>query len=386
MRLAEFVSLLGAIILFALLSGPGSAAEATQPPSWEIGVVLKESTLKKSLSVKGMSLQQIHQIASLLAPHVELRKIRPDSAFRFSLDKNGQLQEFLLEVDSHTICHIDKDPLGRYTVSKKVWNRRLEPSPVSGVVITTLEAALKDAGEAKELAIHFREILDDSVGLYPDIEKGDQFKLVVDKIYADDKVMYYGEIHAFVIRKRNTVVQAFRYNGTYYDERGNSLRQQFLRVPLDYHYVSSEFMQSRKHPILGGVRPHYAVDFAAPFGTPVRAVADGEVVSCGWRGGLGFAVQLKHSHGYETLYGHLLRYGNRIRQGATVVKKQIIGYIGASGLSTGPHLHYGLIRNGKNCNPLVEQFPCEGIAEAGDREAFLQKKSRMLALLGDEGG
>ncbi len=381
-RSAVCSCLFGAIISFMLLTGLGSKAEGSQPLR-ETGVIPRDSTLKRSLAAKGIPSRQIHLITSLLSPHVNLKRIRPDSAFRVSLDQDGELQEFLLEVDSYTICLACKDSCGRYTVSQKPWNRRFEASVISGRVSTNLEETLENAGESKELAVRFREILADSIGICPDMEEGDQFKLVVDKIFADDKLMRYGEIHSFVIRKGKAVVRAFRYEGTYYDEKGNSLRQPFLRVPLDYHFVSSEFMKSRKHPILGGTRPHYAVDFAAPIGTPVWAVADGEVVSCGWQGGLGFAVRLKHSHGYETLYGHLQRFGRRIQVGARVERKQIIGYIGASGLSTGPHLHFSLIRDGKYLDPLLECFPREKITETSDSFSFLKKKKIMLALMGE---
>ncbi len=379
------MALLWAAMVFTLLPLPGPAAEEPPPGSWETGVIPQHSTLQKALFAKGMSSQRIHRIASLLAPHVDLRKIRPDSAFRYSLDGDGELEEFLLDVDGGKICRLVRTPSGRYTVTVKPGKRRLEPSLVSGEVSTTLEEALKQAGEARGLAVLFREILDDRIGSTPELAKGDQFKLVVDKIYVEDKVLRYGEIHGFVIRNRQTVVRAFRYEGNFYDENGISLQQAFLRVPLDYHYVSCEFMQRRKHPILGGVRPHHGIDFVAPFGTPVWAIADGKVVFCGWRGGYGYTVVLQHRHGYETLYGHLQRFGSGIREGAKVRKKQVIGYIGATGLATGPHLHFGLTRNGKNRNPLLERYPREKITEARDREPFLEKKGTMLAIMGEGG-
>lgn len=383
-RFAPCHTLLRVFLLSAVLFTISAGAEAAAQTRWETGVIARNGTLNQSLAAKGMPTRGIHRITSLLSPHVNMRRIQPDRAFRFSLDGSGEVQEFLLELDGPTICQLTRDPLGRYRVSKRAWKRQLKPSRVSGEVLTTLEEVLEKVGEAKELAVRFREILAEHVGLCPYVEPGDGLTLIVDKIYAEDKVLRYGEIQSFVIRRGGAGIRAFRYQGHYYDEKGISLGQQFLRVPLDYHYVSSDFMKSRKHPILGGIRPHKGIDFAAPFGTPVRAAADGEVVSCGWKGGYGFAVQLKHRHGYETLYGHLQRYGFGIREGARVRKKQIVGYVGATGLATGPHLHYTLTRDGKVCDPLWEQFPRERITGAGDRIAFQEKKREMLALLGDE--
>jgi murein DD-endopeptidase MepM/ murein hydrolase activator NlpD len=379
----RMLALLLVLLVLKLPLAQSSAAESSHPSVWDLGVIPQNGSLHKSLAEKGMSSQRNQMIISLLSPHIDMKRIRPDTAFRFSLDQDGHLQEFLIELEGTTMCRLSKDPSGRYTVSKRPWRRRLEASRVSGEVFTTLEDGLKQAGEANDLAILFRKILAAYVEECPGIESGDRFTVVVDKIYAEETLLSYGEIQAFVIRKGETLIQGFCHDGSYYDEKGNSLRQHFLRVPLDYQFVSSEFMKSRRHPILGGVRPHRGIDLAAPYGTPVWAVADGEVVSCGWRGGYGNTVVLRHMDGYETLYGHLRRYGQGIREGARVKQKQIIGYIGSTGLSTGPHLHYGLTRNGKDCNPFLENFPRKRIT-GNDKKVFLENKKRMLAMLGED--
>jgi murein DD-endopeptidase MepM/ murein hydrolase activator NlpD len=156
----------------------------------------------------------------------------------------------------------------------------------------------------------------------------------------------------------------------FYDLQGRSLRKSFLKSPLEFTRITSGFTWARPHPILGGVRPHLAIDYGAPTGTPVRAVADGRVGAAGWAGGNGISVTLKHRSGYETMYNHLSRLAAGVRPGGRVTQRQVIGYVGATGLATGPHLDYRVAKNGHFVNPLGEKFiPGEPIA-AADRGAF----------------
>ncbi|MCJ7782470.1 MAG: M23 family metallopeptidase, partial [Desulfobacterales bacterium] len=177
------------------------------------------------------------------------------------------------------------------------------------------------------------------------------------------------------------IIQGIRYKEGYYNEKGISLRKAFLKVPLRFNRISSKFSRARKHPILGGLRPHYGVDYAAPPGTPIWAVADGTVVSFGWNGGFGNQVILRHMNGYITYYGHLSGFGSGIRKGARVSQKQIIGYVGSTGLSTGPHLDYRLAKDGQFRNPLKEVFPTGLPVEKGEMEAFHRATDEMSGWL-----
>lgn len=156
-----------------------------------------------------------------------------------------------------------------------------------------------------------------------------------------------------------------------------------MKAPLQFNRISSQFSRGRKHPILGGVRPHYGIDYAAPIGTPVWAVADGTVVSVGWRGGFGKQVVVRHRNGYKSYYGHLSRYGPGIREGMRVTQKQIIGYVGSTGLSTGPHLDYRLTKDGRFRNPLKEVFPPGQPIGKGDLEAFQNMKDEIVTIMTD---
>src|SRR5437899_214159 len=151
----------------------------------------------------------------------------------------------------------------------------------------------------------------------------------------------------------------------HYDLAGESLRKSFLKSPLEFTRITSGFTYARPHPILGGVRPHLAIDYGAPVGTPVRAVADGVVVHAGWNGGNGIQVHLRHRSGYETQYNHLSRIASDVRPGTRVRQRDVIGYVGMTGLATGPHLDYRVSRHGQFVNPLSEKFiPGEPLAGA----------------------
>ena len=179
------------------------------------------------------------------------------------------------------------------------------------------------------------------------------------------------------------VIRGIRYQGDYYDEKGDSFKKAFLKVPLQFSRISSQFSRARKHPILGGLRPHYGIDYAAPPGTPVWAVADGTVISTGWCGGFGKEVVVRHMNGYKTYYNHLSRYGPGIGRGVRVKQKQIIGYVGSTGLSTGPHLDYRITKDGRFRNPLKEAFPAGCPIGKENIEVFQKTRDEMVATLAD---
>jgi murein DD-endopeptidase MepM/ murein hydrolase activator NlpD len=240
------------------------------------------------------------------------------------------------------------------------------------------------AGEGDPLTTSFAEILASEIDFYKDVREGDRFKVVVEKMYKGDEFIRYGTIHAVEYQRGEKVIRGIRYQEDYYDEKGNSLRKAFLKVPLRFSRISSKFSRARNHPILGGVRPHYGVDYAAPSGTPIWAVADGTVVSCGWNTGFGRQVILRHGNGYVSCYGHLSGYGPGIRKGTRVKQKQVIAYVGSTGISTGPHLDYRLVKDGRFRNPLKETFPTGVPLRREERVPFQKQKEEILPWLQGE--
>jgi murein DD-endopeptidase MepM/ murein hydrolase activator NlpD len=240
------------------------------------------------------------------------------------------------------------------------------------------------AGEQDPLTISFAEILAWEIDFYKDVKEGDRFKIVVEKVYKGSQFIRYGTVHAVEYQSGSWKVRGIEYQGQYYHEDGTSLRKAFLKTPLRFNRISSRFSRARKHPILGGILPHYGVDYAAPVGTLVWAVADGVVADCGWNGGFGKQVVLRHMNGYKTYYGHLSRYGSGIRSGVRVKQKQIIGYVGSTGLSTGPHLDYRLAKDGRFRNPLRESFPSGLPIGKEETEVFEKRRDGVMACLEGE--
>jgi murein DD-endopeptidase MepM/ murein hydrolase activator NlpD len=218
------------------------------------------------------------------------------------------------------------------------------------------------------------QIFESSFDFTADTRAGDRFRLLVEARYANGTFVEEGRILAaqYVAGAETLAGVAFEVDGrtAYYDPDGRSMKKMFLRSPLQFTRISSGYTYRRPHPVLGGVRPHLAIDYAAPTGTPVWAVADGTVEFAGHKGGNGIQVLLRHRAGYKTYYNHLSRVAKGVRPGARVSQKQVIGYVGSTGLSTGPHLDYRVSVNGRFVNPLQEKFlPGEPIP-ADQRTAF----------------
>jgi murein DD-endopeptidase MepM/ murein hydrolase activator NlpD len=231
------------------------------------------------------------------------------------------------------------------------------------------------------------EIFESEFDFTADSQPGDRFRLLVEKRYTGDQFVDYGRILAAQYRAEGRVLTGVGFEGRdgrrgYYDLDARSLRKTFLKAPLDFTRITSGFTYRRPHPILGGVRPHLAIDYAAPVGTPVRAVADGVVLSAGWNGGNGIQVILKHPAGYQTMYNHLSTAV--VKRGARVTQRQVIGHVGSTGLSTGPHLDYRVSRNGRFVNPLSEKFLPGDPLDAARRADFEREAASFVRRLEDE--
>ena len=343
------------------------------------GEVKERSSLFKSLAEKGISARWIDLIISELRPSIDFRKIR-EASYRLVSDENGDLVKFVYEAGPTEIYEIEKTSRG-YVTQKKQVLLDTTLAKVVGEIRLSLFEAMDAAGERDLLTHTFAEILAWEIDFYKDVREKDRFKVVVEKLYKGDQFIQYGTVHALEYQGGEKVIRGFEYEGAYYDEKGLSLRKSFLKAPLRFNRISSRFSRARRHPILGGLRPHYGVDYAAPIGTPVWAVADGTVVSCGWGDGFGKQVILRHMNGYQTLYGHLSGYGPGIRSGAKVKQKQVIGYVGSTGLSTGPHLDYRLIKDGHHKNPIKESFPAGQPIGTGAFDRFQKRRDEMIARL-----
>ena len=353
------------------------------PPHQVIqGEVKEGSSFSKSLTEKKIPVRWSDLIIAKLKPYVNFKKIRRGT-YQFIMDSKGDLVKFIYEAGPTEVYEIEKESEG-YAVQKKEIPLQGVLTKVVGEIRSSLFEAMDAAGEGDPLTTSFAEILASEIDFYKDVREGDRFKVVVEKMYKGDEFIRYGTIHAVEYQRGEKVIRGIRYQEDYYDEKGNSLRKAFLKVPLRFSRISSKFSRARNHPILGGVRPHYGVDYAAPSGTPIWAVADGTVVSCGWNTGFGRQVILRHGNGYVSCYGHLSGYGPGIRKGTRVKQKQVIGYVGSTGISTGPHLDYRLVKDGRFRNPLKETFPTGVPLRREERVPFQKQKEEILPWLQGE--
>ena len=381
-----FVFLLFTLYFFSpklTVTPPEQEPQPEPQPQLQVieGSVKEKSTLYESLVKKKIPIRWIDLIVSELKPYVDFNKIK-GGTYRFITDVGGELVKFLFEKSPTEVYEIEKGPQG-YVAQKKEVPLERYLVKVAGEIRSSLFEAMNAIGEEDQLTISFAEILAWEIDFYKDVREGDRFKVLVEKIYKGNQFIQYGRIHAVEYQGGEEVIKGIRYREDYYDEKGASLKKAFLKAPLQFNRISSRFSQARKHPILGGLRPHYGIDYAAPPGTPVWAVADGTAVSVGWCGGFGKQVILRHMNGYKTYYGHLSRYGPGIRKEVRAEQKQIIGYVGSTGLSTGPHLDYRITKDGLFRNPLKGVFPaCYPIGKE-DIEAFKKSASEMITIMND---
>jgi murein DD-endopeptidase MepM/ murein hydrolase activator NlpD len=261
---------------------------------------------------------------------------------------------------------------------------------VRGAIKGSLWNSMIDLGEKPSLIVNFAEILGYEVDFLTEVNEGDSFELLLDKYYVDTSFYRDGEVYAVHYKGQAGNYYGFHYRSSsghsdYYNEKGQSLRKSVLRSPLTFANVTSSFGR-RFHPISRVYRQHQGVDYGAPTGTPVSAIADGTVVMAQWNGGYGNFVQIRHSGGLVSCYGHLSRYGPGVKSGRSVRQGQTVGYVGTTGFSTGPHLHFEVRQGGKPVNPLKVIPPrAEPVARKNMPEFNALKASYLADLAGPAG-
>jgi len=221
------------------------------------------------------------------------------------------------------------------------------------------------------------EVLQWDLDFNRDLRTGDRFEVFYEEVYLDGEFHDLGRILALVYDNAGRRLEAYRYGDGYYDAEGRPLQKLFLRSPMRFTRVTSRFSRHRFHPILKTQRPHYGVDYGAPRGTPARVTANGVVTFVGRNGGAGNMVRVRHPNGFETSYLHLSGYGPGVRRGARVSQGDTIGYVGATGLATAPHLDYRVKKDGRWVDPLTLQAEPAAPIPPGELESFLAERDRL---------
>ncbi|RMA82750.1 peptidoglycan DD-metalloendopeptidase family protein [Umboniibacter marinipuniceus] len=258
----------------------------------------------------------------------------------------------------------------------------------SATISNSLFLAATRVGISDRLTMELANIFGWDIDFALDIRENDQFKVVYEKLYLDGEFIGDGDIVAASFDNRGRHLQAVRYTDTngdtaYHAPDGRSMRKAFLRTPVDFRRISSHFNLNRRHPILHTIRAHKGVDYAADRGTPIRSAGDGRVSFAGVKGGWGNVIIIQHGETYKTLYAHQSRFARGIREGSRVRQGQVIGYVGSSGLASGPHLHYEFYVNGVVRNPVTVDLPEAEPIGADEFERFRLQTAGLLALLQD---
>lgn len=351
------------------------------------GTIEEGETLGAILNRFGVTPQQIDKIAKQSEDVFSVKNMRAGhkySTFQ-SKDSTARLNYFVYDIDltKYLVFNLSNpDSLDIYMSEKDV---DIERVTKSATINSSLYEAALENDMSPNLAMELADIYAWSIDFFG-LQKGDNFKVIYDNKYVDSTNIGNGTIWGAWFEHGGKIYYAipFIQDGklSYWDENGNSLRKAFLKAPLKFSRISSRFSNSRLHPVLRIRRPHYGVDYAAPAGTPVHAVADGVVIAKGYAGGGGNTVKIKHNNGkFVSGYLHLRGYAKGLAVGKRVKQGDLIGYVGSTGLSTGPHLDFRLWQNGKPIDPLkVPNEPAEPIKQV-NRLAFNAVKDKVMAEL-----
>lgn len=396
----SFIIVIAIVAAIYLYQKPGSTAielpelvdqvlEKQQEVVKIIDIVKKGETLSGLLAKNGISLTNINPVIESFKTIYSVRRIKPGERYEISTDSLGNFISLAYSpsVEKEYLVFAGKN--GDYFAKEQQLQLTTKIKYLDGVIQTSVYEAILNAGESPELLMSFTDIFQWDIDFFIDPRIGDRFKIVYEKIYLDqsDEFVRYGKILTAQYISTSDSLTAFYFDNSpgddgYYDVHGGSFQKTFLKSPLNYRKITSYFTSSRRHPILKIVRPHYGVDYAAPKGTPVSAAADGVVIDKGYDKGIGNFVKIRHKNArFVTLYGHLSRFESGTAKGERVKQKQVIGFVGQTGLATGPHLHYAFYDNGRPYNPLRIKNTSADPVLSENQERFVTTKLEMLAHL-----
>jgi murein DD-endopeptidase MepM/ murein hydrolase activator NlpD len=339
---------------------PMVATLAPSPRLREIvNAFARNQTITDALTRHGIPSRLIAEMVASARPVYNLARVTAGKYYWLNLTPDGNFHDFRYPIDDDHYLTVYRQKDHFVSVVKEfAYETRLET--VAGEIEDSLFASMTNLGEQEKLAELFADIFAGDIDFYTEIQPGDTFRLLVEKRYLNGSFRNYGSILAASITNQNKIHAGYRFEDEkgkagYYAADGKSLKKSFLKSPLKFARITSRFSFARRHPILKVVRPHLGVDYAAPVGTPVQAVGAGVVVATGQSAGNGKMVKLRHVGGYETMYLHLS--GIAVRPGTRVDQSRVIGYVGATGLATGPHLDFRVFFHGRPIDPKKVIYP-----------------------------
>jgi murein DD-endopeptidase MepM/ murein hydrolase activator NlpD len=357
------------------------------PQKWQEYEVRPGDSLARVFQRAEIKPQQLDEMMHSGEAVKQLRKIYPRDKLRILSDGAGKLQALRYEINHESYLLVERDAQNQLNAGIHNYSIEVRHQYAQGVIESSLFEAAYASGVSENITMELAGIFGWDIDFVLDIRKGDSFTLLYEELYRNGEKIAEGNILAAEFINDEKTYRAVRYQkpgairAAYYSPDGASMRKAFLRSPVDFTRISSGFSTGRYHPILHRLRSHKGVDYAAKRGTPVRASGDGKIIYKGVKGGYGRVVIIQHGSKYSTLYAHLNAYDKHIRPGNRVKQGQNIGYVGSSGLATGPHLHYEFRVNGVHRNPLTVALPTAQPVDPDLLADFVQKTTPVLAQL-----
>lgn len=330
----------------------------------------------------GLDAGQLEKVMALGDEAAKLTRLYPGNTLKIKMGAEGRLQELLYNITPTRTLHILGGP-ARFLANTVEHPLERRIARVAATIDSSLYLAGQKAGLPDALTRDLSNIFGWDIDFATDMQRGDNFTVIYEEFYAQGQKVSAGDILAAEFNNGDQTLHAIRFNDEkgqahYYTPDGMGLRKAFLRSPVEFSRISSGFSLGRRHPILNRIRSHKGVDYAAPTGTPVKAVGDGTVSFAGNKSGYGKTVILQHDKQHSTLYAHLSRYPEGLHEGDLVTQGQVIGYVGRSGLATGPHLHYEFRVNDQHRNPLTVKLAQTAPISSQEKPEFTRQAKELL--------
>ena len=363
-------------------------AEEKKDPNHREVIVAKGDTLSTLFEQVGLPATAVNDVLASDKQAKQFSQLKRGQKLEFELGPDGELSNLHSKISDLETITLSKNDKG-YTFNRITAKPTVRSAYARGVINSSLSQSAARAGLSHSLTMDMASVFGYDIDFAQDIRQGDQFDVIYEQKMVNGKAVGNGPILSARFTNRGKTYTAVRYtnkqgNTSYYTADGNSMRKAFIRTPVDFARISSKFSMGRKHPILNKIRAHKGVDYAAPRGTPIKAAGDGKVLLAGRRGGYGNTVIIQHGNTYRTLYGHMQGFAKGVKTGGTVKQGQVIGYIGTTGLSTGPHLHYEFQVNGVHVDPLGQKVAMADPISKAERARFLAQSQPLMARMDQE--
>lgn len=361
---------------------------APADPAWKSVTVGKGDTLSNVFAKAGLPANAVHDMLAANKDAKQFTRLDVGQDVDFLIDSKGELQGLKVKRNDLETISLAKTTKG-YDFKRDLVKPSVHANYAHGRIDSSLFVAGRNAGLSHDLIMSMANVLGYDIDFAQDIREGDEFDVIYESQQIKGKQVGTGSILAVRFVNRGKEYTAVRYtskqgNTSYLRADGSSMRKAFIRTPVDFARISSRFSIGRFHPILNKIRAHKGVDYAAPIGTPIKATGDGKILEAGRKGGYGNAVVIQHGQRYRTVYGHMSRFAKGIRSGVAVKQGQIIGYVGMTGLATGPHLHYEFQVNGQHVDPLSAKLPTADPLSGPERKRFLAQTQPLIARMDQE--